>query len=144
LIGSTRSSDAAAPTAVSTSLRTVMPLKSRETSNLPESVGGRVALADGAAVGVGEGASISSARVNVQRQRSNEIQRSVIATKRAKKRRRTIRRSVPSPNFRTRLFPQPGCDRDNNPDSAQDRHQHRRHTFERVIKFRNKLPCQQQ
>src|SRR5205823_9286132 len=107
LIGSTRSSDGAARTAVSTSVRNVMPLKSRETSNLPESVGGRVALAEGAAVGVGEGTSISSARVIVQRQRSNEIQRSVIATKSAKKMRRTIRRSVPSPSFRTRLFPQP-------------------------------------
>ncbi len=121
-----------------------MPLKSRETSNLPESVGGRVALAEGAAVGVGEGTSISSARVIVQRQRSNEIQRSVIATKSAKKMRRTIRRSVPSPNFRTRLFPQPGRDRDNDPDSAQDRHQPRRHHFEGAEKFRNKLPRQQQ
>src|SRR5882757_2622276 len=100
-----------------------MPLKSRETSNLPESVGGRVALAEGAAVGVGEGASISSARVIVQRQRSNEIQRSVIATKSEQKMRRTIRRSVPSPSFRTRLFPQPGCNRDNNAASAQARHQ---------------------
>src|SRR5438128_12587988 len=81
-----------------------MPLKSREMSNLPESVGGRVALVEGAAVGVGEGTSISSARVIVQRQRSNEIQRSVIATKSAKKMRRTIRRSVPSPNFRTSYF----------------------------------------
>src|SRR4029077_1560646 len=80
-----------------------MPLKRRETSNLPESVGGRVALAEGAAVGVGEG-SISSARVIVQRQRSNEIQRKVIATKSAKKMTRTIRRSVPSPSFRTPYF----------------------------------------
>src|SRR5881398_4202061 len=107
-----------------------MPLKSRETSNLPESVGGRVALAEGAAVGVGEGTSISSARVIVQRQRSNEIQRSVIATKSAKKMRRTIRRSVPSPSFRTRLFPQPHRDRDNDPEGAQDRHQPCWHHFE--------------
>src|SRR5436305_4457063 len=120
-----------------------MPLKSRETSNFPESVGGRVALAEGAAVGVGEG-SISSACVIVQRQRSNEIQRSVIATKSAKKMRRTIRRSVPSPSFRTRLFPQPGCDRDNNADSAQGRHQSSRHHFEGAEKFRNKLPSQKQ
>src|SRR4030081_201888 len=115
-----------------------MPLKSRETSNLPQSIGGRVALAEGAAVGVGEG-SISSVRVIVQRQRSNEIQRSVIATKSAKKMRRTIRRSGPSPNFRTRLFPQPGRDRDNNPDSAQDRHQPRWHHFEGAEKFWNEL-----
>src|SRR2546426_690514 len=120
-----------------------MPLKRREMSNLPESVGRRVALAEGAAVGVGEG-SISSVRVIIQRQRSNEIQRSVIATKSAKKMRRTIRRSVPSPSFRTRLFPQPGCDRNNNPDSAQDRHQSRRHHFEGAEKFRNKLSRQQQ
>src|SRR5437667_8187154 len=117
-----------------------MPLKSRETSNLPESVGGRVVLADGAAVGVSEGTSISSARVIVQRQRSNEIQRSVIATKSAKKMRRTIRRSVPSPNFRTPLFPQRGRDRNNDPDSAQDRHQPRRHHVQGADKFRNKLP----
>src|SRR5207244_425579 len=107
-----------------------MPLKSRETSNLPESVGGRVALAEGAAVGMGEGASISSVRVIIQRQRSNEIQRSVTATKRAKKMRSAIRPNVPSPSFRTRLFPQPGRDRDNNPERAQDRHQPRRHHFE--------------
>src|SRR5437660_4078018 len=111
-----------------------MPLKSRETSNLPESVGGRVALAEGAAVGVGEGASISSVRVIVQRQRSNEIQRSVIATKSAKKMRRTIRRNVPSPSFRTRLFPQPGREHDNNPEGAQDRHQPRWHHFESAEK----------
>src|SRR5438128_1392411 len=107
-----------------------MPLKRRETSNLPVSVGGRVVLADGATVGVGEGVSISSARVIVQRHRSSEIQRKVIAKKSAKKMRRTIRRSVPSPSFRTRLFPQPGRDRDNNADSAQDRHQPRWHHFE--------------
>src|SRR5438105_14863221 len=107
-----------------------MPLKRRETSNLPDSVGGRVAAAEAAAVGVGEGASISSACVIVQRQRSSEIHRSVIATKSAKKMRRTIRRSVPSPTFCTRLFPQPGCDRNNNPEGAQDRHQPRWHHFE--------------
>src|SRR4030095_8569623 len=128
-MGSTRSSDAAAPTAVSTSLRKVIPLKRRETSNLPESVGGRVALAEGAAVGVGKGPSISSACVIVQRHRSNEIQRSVIATKSAKKMRRTMRRNVASPSFRTLLLPQPGCDSNNNPDSAQDRHQPRPHHF---------------
>src|SRR5436309_13316850 len=100
-----------------------MPLKSRERSNLPESVGGRVvALAEGAAVGVGEGASISSARVIVQRQRSNEIQRSVIATKSAKKMRRTIRRGVQSPSLRKRLLPPPGRKRYDDAHSAQDRH----------------------
>src|SRR5437870_11357779 len=97
-----------------------MPLKRREMSNLPESVGGLVAAADGAAVGEGEAVSISSACVIVQRQRSSEIQRNVIATKSAKKMRRTIRRSVPSPSFRTRLFPQPGRDCDNDPERAQD------------------------
>src|SRR6059058_2534292 len=121
-----------------------MPLKRREMSNLPESVGGRDGAADGTAVGEGEAVSISSACVIVQRQRSNEIQRSVIATKSAKKMRRTIRRSVPSPSFRTRLFPQPGCDRDNNADSAQGRHQSSRHHFEGAEKFRNKLPSQKQ
>src|SRR6476469_4223625 len=109
-----------------------MPLNSRATSNLPESTGGRVAVADGAAVGVGEA---SSVRVIVQRQRSSEIQRNVTAANNAKNMRRTIRRRVPSPNFRTRLFPQPGRDRDNNPDSAQDRHQPRRHHFEGAKKF---------
>src|SRR5205085_3690046 len=144
LIGSTRSSDAATPGVVSTSLRNVMPLKRRETSNLPDSVGGRVATAEAAAVGVGEAVSISSACVIVQRQRSSEIHRNVIATKSAKKMKRTIRRSVPSPSFRTRLFPQPGCNRDNNPDSAQDRHQPRWHHFESAEKFRDKLRSQQQ
>src|SRR5207253_5309189 len=81
-----------------------MPLKRREMSNLPESVGGRVAAADGVAVGEGDAGSISSACVIVQRQRSSEIQRNVIATKSAKKMRRTIRRNVPSPSFRTSYF----------------------------------------
>src|SRR5439155_893734 len=84
---------------------------------------GRGGAADGTAVGEGEAVSISSACVIVQRQRSSEIHRNVIATNSAKKMRRTIRRSVPSPSFRTRLFPQPDRDRDNDPEGAQDRHQ---------------------
>src|SRR5207237_8435310 len=116
-MGSTRSSDAAAPAAVSTSLRKVRPLNSRATSNLPESTGDRLAVGDGAAVGVGEA---SSTRVIVQRQRSSEIQRNVIAANKAKKMRSTIRRRVPSPNFRTRLFPQPSRDHDNNSEHTQE------------------------
>src|SRR5438067_6364224 len=136
-MGSTRSSDAAAPAAVSTSLRKVMPLNSRATSNLPESTGDRLAVADGAAVGVGED---SSARVIVQRQRSSEIQRNVTAANNAKKMRRTIRRRVPSPNFRTRLFPQPGRDRDNNSNYTQHRHQPCGHYSVSAEKLRNELP----
>src|SRR5207237_7764598 len=110
-----------------------MPLKSRPVSILPTIGGGRVA------VGSGVGEVVGNSRGAKYCNRSWEIQRYKITAKMAAARRSTSLRNVLRRSFATRLLFQPGDNRHDETDHAQDRHQAGGHDFRGPDKFRNEL-----
>jgi hypothetical protein len=102
--------------------------------------GARVAVGFGDGGGKGNG--VSSPRVICQCQRSSEIQRSVMAAKSPRKISSAMRRSVVS--LATKLFLQPGSDRENDAEQTEQRHQTGRHDLAGAKKFWKELRRQKQ
>src|SRR6267378_2163813 len=110
-----------------------MPLNKRPVSSLPAIGGGRVG------VGSGVGELVGASRGAKYCNRSCEIQRYRITAKIAATKTTTSLRNVPKRSFATRLLFQPGDNRHDQADHAQDRHHPGGHHFTGTNEFGDEL-----
>ena len=115
-----------------------MPLNKRPVSSFPPIGGDRV----GVGSGVGE-VDVGASRGGKNCKRSSETQRYNITAKIAVANRTTTVRNMRRLDFGTRLLLQPGDQRNDDPDHAQDRHQSGRHERTRAHEFRSEIDQQE-